>query len=64
MSTKEKIRKEGGRLMITSEQETLWGVVEEIIYHNDDNDYTVMEIINKEEFFRENMKKRLIGLQI
>ncbi|MBO7170444.1 MAG: AAA family ATPase, partial [Clostridia bacterium] len=34
--------------MIKSEQETLWGVVEEIIYHNDDNDYTVMEIINKE----------------
>ena len=33
---------------MASEQETLWGTVEEIVYHNDDNDYTVMEIINKE----------------
>ena len=33
---------------MTTEQETLWGTVEEVVYHNDDNDYTVMEIINKE----------------
>lgn len=34
--------------MKEAEDITLWGVVEEIVYHNDDNDYTVMEIIDKE----------------
>ena len=34
--------------MTQAEEITLWGVVEEIVYHNDDNDYTVMEIIDKE----------------
>ena len=32
---------------ITGEPETLFGTVEEIIYHNDDNDYTVMELIDR-----------------
>ncbi len=29
------------------EPETLLGTVEEIVYHNDDNDYTVMELIDR-----------------
>ncbi len=33
---------------MANELDTLWGTVEEIVYHNDDNDYTVMEIIDKQ----------------
>ncbi len=33
--------------VITKEPDTLIGTVEEIVYHNDDNDYTVMEIIDR-----------------
>lgn len=32
---------------IEQELETLYGTVEEIVYHNDDNDYTVMELIDR-----------------
>ncbi len=28
--------------------DTLWGSVEEVVYHNEDNDYTVMELIDRE----------------
>ncbi len=33
--------------IITNEPESLVGTVEEIVYHNEDNDYTVMEIIDR-----------------
>ena len=31
-----------------SEMETLWGSIEEVVYHNDENDYTVLSLIGKD----------------
>ena len=28
--------------------ETLWGSIDEVVYHNDENDYTVLSLVNKE----------------
>ena len=30
------------------ELETLWGSIDEVVYHNDDNDYTVLSLIGKD----------------
>lgn len=34
--------------MSAKEPETLWGSVDEVVYHNEENDYTVLSLITKE----------------